>query len=343
MAARVHFHGPLGHSLRSAAALGQSIAEASLARVFKRPQGPGRNWFVQVATRVLKRQLAIAFKMRDVKEARLYLDSLVIAPAAPAVEIRDVVHPQFRGSWFVPGDAHAQRTVLYLHGGGYSFYPRGYAHFIKRVALAASSRTFALDYQLAPEHRFPSQLEEALNGYRWLLENGASPNTLVVVGDSAGANLALALLLAARDSRIPLPALAVAMSPPTGFAGVPRSGEIQHGDWIDERMLKQWVSWFCDSTQLRNPLVSPVYADLRGLPPIYIQAGGAEILYDSVQAFVHHAQKQGADVAFESWENMTHVFQIFAPYVPQSVEALRRIGEVIHARTRGTRTSAASS
>jgi epsilon-lactone hydrolase len=291
----------------------------------------------------LKRQLAIAFKMRDVNEARRYLDSIVITPEAPSVAIRPVAHPQFRGSWFVPEGADAQTIILYLHGGGYSFYPRGYADFIKQVALAANSRTFALNYGLSPEHRFPSQLEDALNGYRWLLGNGASPDTLVVAGDSAGANLALALLLTARDNKIPLPALAVAMSPPTGFENVRQSRGNQHRDWIDERMLKQWVSWFCDSTQLRNPLVSPVYADLRGLPPIYIQAGRAEILYESVQAFVDQARKQVADVAFESWENMTHVFQIFAPYVPQSVEALRRIGEVIHARTRGTRTTAAGS
>ena len=133
-------------------------------------------------------------------------------------------------------------TVLYFHGGGYSFYPRAYANFIALITLAAKSRTFALDYRLSPEHRFPAQLEDALNAYRWLLETGVDPDHLVLAGDSAGGNLALALLLAARDSKLPLPALAIALSPPTDFetnhASIVRN---QDSDWIDKRMLDQWA------------------------------------------------------------------------------------------------------
>ncbi len=105
-------------------------------------------------------------------------------------------------------------TVLYFHGGGYSFYPQAYAHFIALITLAAKSRTFALDYRLSPEHRFPAQLEDALSAYRWLLEQGVDPARLIFAGDSAGGNLTLALLLAARESKLPLPALAIALSPP---------------------------------------------------------------------------------------------------------------------------------
>ena len=243
----------------------------------------------------------------------------------------------------MPQNANEPTTVLYLHGGGYSFYPCGYADFIKQFALAANSRTFALDYRLSPEHRFPAQLEDALHCYRWLLENAASPDALVVAGDSAGGNLTLALLLALRDEKIPPPALAVVLSPATGLEGLRNSVDTdQRRDWIDQRMLEKWVGWFCGPDQLRSPLVSPGYADLRGLPPIYIQAGRAEILYASIQAFVEEARKQGADVRLESWENMTHVFQLFAPHVPQSIEALRRIGEVIRAGT-GEKKDAAGS
>jgi acetyl esterase/lipase len=100
-------------------------------------------------------------------------------------------------------------------------------------------------------------------------------------------------------------------------------------------MLEQWADWFCDSSERRNPLVSPLRADLRGLPPIYVQAGRVEILYDSIQEFADHAQKQGSDVVLESWEGMNHVFQMFGSDSPQSVEALQRIGQVVDITVRG--------
>jgi epsilon-lactone hydrolase len=291
---------------------------------------------MEVGTRILKKQLVVAFKMRDISEARCYLDSFSVTSAPPPVTLRQFVHPQFRGSWFEPDNVNPQATVLYFHGGGYSFYPRAYAHFIAQIALAANCKTFALDYRLSPEHRFPAQLEDALNAYRWLLDEGVPPRAFVVMGDSAGGNLTLALLLAARDAKLPLPALAILLSPPTGLevSGAGNSNG-RTCDWIDRKMLEQWFDWFCDPTQHRNPLVSPVYADLRGLPPIYMQAGRAEILFSTIQAFADRGRDQGADILLDAWEDMTHDFQVFVPYAPQSAEALRRIGEVIHARIRG--------
>ncbi len=349
MTARIHFRGPLRYRLRSAAELSQAIFEASARRAAKGPRLPGWSWFVELATQVLKRQTLAAFQMGDVEEARRYLDSVVISSTALSeVSITPVVKEQFRGGWFadknsagqgVPGQKPAGQneeprvSVLYFHGGGYSFYPRSYANFIALITRAAKSRTFALDYRLSPEHRFPAQLEDALNAYRWLLEDGTDPDRLILAGDSAGGNLTLALLLSARESKLPLPALAVVLSPPTDFeANVTGKGGF---DWIEERMLQQWADWFCDSAERRNPLVSPLWADLRGLPPIYIQAGRAEILYASIQAFADRARKQGADVVFDTWEDMPHDFQMFGLDSPPSVEALRRIGQVIDTGVRG--------
>ena len=336
MVARIHFTGPTRYRVRSAAELGQSILEVSARRMVKGPQRPGWNWFVEVATTMLKRQVRTAFELHDVVEARRYLDSVVIrSPALSAVNIAQVVQEKFRGSWFSPRKGEPRLTVLYLHGGGYSFYPQAYASFIALITLAANSRTFALDYRLAPEHRFPAQLDDALNAYQWLLENGFDPDNLVVAGDSAGGNLTLALLLKARDLRLQLPALAIALSPPTNFENEVLGTE--ESDWIDKRSLLQWRDWFCEPSQRRDPLVSPLRADLRGLPPIYIQAGRAEILYDSIQAFAAHARSQGADVVLESWADMNHDFQIFGFDAPQSAEALRRIGEVIDIQVRKRR------
>ena len=340
MAAQTSSNGSVRYLLRSAAAICQALLEASFRRMLKGPQRPGWNWFMELGTAVLRKRLAIAFRMGDVNEERRFLDSIVFGPSVPEIKISSVVSGQVRGHWFGDGRAEDRATVLYLHGGGYSFYPRGYARFIALLTRALGSRTFAPDYRLTPEHRFPEQLEDALDAYRWLLEGGTGLEKLVLAGDSAGANLALAMLLAARDAKLPLPALAILLSPPTDFEAVPaRAPSDPDADWIAWPMLERWANWFCDAAQRRNPLVSPVRADLRGLPPIYIQAGRAEILYESIQAFAAAARNQGADVVLEAWEEMNHDFQIFAPDVPQSAEAVRRIAEVVEARTQGLQRS----
>lgn len=333
MTARIHFRGPLRYCLRSGAELSQSVLEVSARRALKGPRLPSWSWFVELATQAAKRLTRAAFQMTDVKEARRYLDSIVISsPALSAVSITPVVQEKFRGTWMAGKNTEPNVSVLYFHGGGYSFYPQAYAHFVALITLAAKSRTFALDYRLSPEHRFPAQIEDALSAYCWLLEKGADPDRLIFAGDSAGGNLTLALLLAARESKLPLPALAIALSPPTDFD----PDHIGKGDfdWIEKRMLEQWADWFCDSAQHRNPLVAPLWADLHGLPPIYIQAGRAEILYPSIQAFADRAQKQGADIVLETWEDMTHDFQLFGLDSPPSAEALRRIGQVVDVRVR---------
>jgi epsilon-lactone hydrolase len=312
--------------------------------MFKSSRHPKWNWFTEVGTRLLRRQLSVAFNMRSVNDARGYLDSFSITSPSPAVTVCPVQQPDIRGSWFVPDRAESRVTMLYCHGGGYSFYPRAYTHFIAQIALAAQTKTLALDYRLAPEHRFPAQLEDAFSAYRWLLENGVSPDSLVVAGDSAGGNLALALLLAARNANTPLPALAVVLSPATGFEAAHTSNiSAKNRDWINEEMLERWVNWFCGSSQDRNPLVSPIHADLRGLPTIYIQAGRAETLFATILAFVDRAQGQGVNIIFDAWEHMPHVFQVFSPYVSQSVDALCRIGEVVRSRTQGKGNAEAAS
>lgn len=336
MAARIHFAGPPQYRLRSAAELCRSILQVACRRLFKGPRRPSWNWLVEVGAHMLKRQVATALGMRDVKKARRYLDSVVIgSPALSEVNITPVTQEKFKGKWFTVMNAQAGATVLYLHGGGYSFYPQSYDSFLALIAQAAKARTFALDYRLSPEHRFPAQLDDALHAYRWLLETGVRAGNLVVAGDSGGGNLALALLLRVRDSNFPLPALAVLLSPPTDLETVyPSLASNRETDWIDLPELLQWAEWFCDSSQLRDPLVSPIWADLRGLPPIYIQAGEGEVLYDSIRAFVDRAKSQGADVVLEAWEDMNHVFQIFGPDAPQSADALRRIGEIVDSRVR---------
>jgi acetyl esterase/lipase len=341
---RLKFSGPVRHQAASAALLFQTTAQVCLRRLSHGPRCPTWNLAAELGTELARKRLATAFAMRDPVEGRRYLDSLAMRSSALAkVRLEEKRDGQVKGTWFVPRSVDPRMTVLFLHGGGYSFYPRGYYDNLSaEVALAAGARLFALDYRLSPEHRFPSQLEDAEAAYRWLVECGADPAQLVVAGDSAGGNLTLALLLRLRDGGARLPALAVGLSPATDFtgcgAGAPVESEL---DWITFEMAMCWADWFCDEGQRCHPLVSPLGADLRGLPPIYMQAGGKEILLGGMQEFARRGRQQGVDVALEVWATMNHDFQAFGEQVPEAVEAVARIGEVVASRLRHGRREAA--
>ncbi len=279
----------------------------------------------------MRNHLRAAFSLPDVAEMRRYLDTLVLAPqAALRVKATDVLEPDLRGTWYIPENL-SPVTLLYLHGGGFALYPKdSYAHFIAMIAQAANARTFAVDYRLTPEHRFPAQLDDVRTAYLCLLQNGTDPKNIVVAGDSAGGNLTLVLLCDLRDRNLPLPALGIALSPASEFDTVrPSMTTKDSADWITAEMAISWRDWYCSVDQRSHPLVSPIHANLRGLPPIYLQAGRAEILYDSIAAFAAEAKTQGADLTLESWPSMNHVFQFFGQDAPQSAAALRRIADVI--------------
>ena len=339
---KVQFNCPAQYGMRLASLACWSATNTCLHRTLKGARLPGWNWAIEIGTGILRAHLATAFKLPSVIESRLYMDSVVLNfPALSDVSITPVTSETTRGSWFVPRKAAPTVTLLYFHGGGYSFYPKAHANLSALITLAAQSRTFVLDYRLSPEYRFPAQIEDAHGAYRWLLDNGTNPNELVVGGDSAGGNLAIAFLLLARDLKLPLPKLVFALSPPTDFeAPIESDGSCtslvsnEAYDWLDRTMLLQWADWFCHPNQRQDPYVSPVYADLRDISPIYIQAGRAEILYDSIAAFASLAKRQGANVVLESWADMNHDFQVFGYEAPQSTEALRCLGEVIDQHVR---------
>lgn len=336
MTGKIKFSGPARYRIRATSIIARCSAEVCLRRLLKGPRRPSWNFAVELCTEILKRQLQAAFEMSDLKAARNYLDSLVLdSGISSKVSIANVAEPDFNGSWFIPATADSNVVILYLHGGGYAFYPKSsYDNLTALIALSTNAKTFALDYRLSPEYQFPAQLIDATGCYRWLLSKGVNPSQVVVLGDSAGGNLALALLISLRDSKLPLPALAVCLSPATSFEATALviSEELSEDaelDWINYRMALRWADWYCSPEQRKNPLVSPLNADLHDLCPIYIQAGGAEILLPSIQAFVDHAKNQQADVTLDIWPDMNHDFQMFGDDVPQSAEALTRIGTVV--------------
>ncbi|HZQ70712.1 MAG TPA: alpha/beta hydrolase [Terriglobales bacterium] len=288
---------------------------------------------MELGTGFLRKHLNTAFEMPDINQARRFLDSIELRlPMHDGVKRTPVTQPGFRGEWFELENHSSAATLLYFHGGGYTFYPRSYSFFLQLMTKATQARLLALDYRLAPEHRFPAQLDDAIAAYSWLLNEGTQPEKLIIAGDSAGAHLALGCLLRARDLNLPMPALAIALSPPTDLETDWPSYELNAPyDWIQKPMLNTWADYFCSVSERKNPCISLINANLSNLCPIYIQCGSAEILYDSIQAFGARGQAEGAQITIESWPDMNHVFQLFGPALAQSRQALSQIGKATQA------------
>lgn len=245
-----------------------------------------------------------------------------------------------KGEWTEPSapeHAARERCILYLHGGGYvAMSPRTHRAVTSRLATWSDARLFALDYRLAPEYPFPAALEDALAAWRALIAMGTSPSRMIVAGDSAGGGLALALLLALRDAHDPLPAAAILFSPWTDLAATGDS--IVTNDTADALLSGSWVTsvarHYLADTPATNPLVSPVYANLAGLPPLFIQVGDSEILLDDSRRVAERARKAGVEVVLEIWRGVPHCWQIFAPVLPEGRDALRAASAFIASRLR---------
>lgn len=243
------------------------------------------------------------------------------------------------GEWVTPPNAAPGPALLYIHGGAWIICsPRTHRALVARLAAAAGVRAFSVDYRLAPEHPFPAGLEDCVAAYRGLLAAGVLPHQVVVAGDSAGGNLTLALLLALKARGEPLPAAAVCLSPVTDLAGTGESMRTKAK--VDPILGRLAASGAKDGyTRLQymgdsdpaNPLVSPLYGDLGGLPPLLIHVGEDEILLDDSIRFAQRANAAGVPAQVVVWPGLFHVFQIFGPLVPQAGRSIRQLGAFIRA------------
>ena len=237
--------------------------------------------------------------------------------------------------WLEPDNAVPGRVILYLHGGAYVIgSPTTHRGLAGRIAHVSQARLLLIDYRLAPEHPFPAALDDSLSSYRWLLAKGYSPEHIAIGGDSAGGGLTLATALSLRDNLEKTPAALFLLSPWTDLTF---SGESIRTRSDRDPLLKfgddiSFVNTFANGYPLTHPYISPLFADLHGLPPIFIQVGTEEILYDDSARLEQKARLAGLDVSMETWPGMWHVFQGFAPYVPESKQAIERIGEFIRGR-----------
>jgi acetyl esterase/lipase len=231
--------------------------------------------------------------------------------------------------WFRPEGCDESRVLLYLHGGGYSIGSIDvHREPVSRMCIAAGVRGLVPEYRLAPEHPFPSQLEDAIASYRWLLETGLSPERIVIAGESAGGGLTISTLVSLRDAQVPLPAAAVCVSP---WVDLEMRGETMNSnaryDYVSRQVLRDYARRFVGKHDLRNPLAAPVHADLRGLPPLLIMAGGAEVLLDDSRTLAGRARAAGLQVTFEIEPDMIHAWPLFGRAFARSQASIERIGD----------------
>jgi monoterpene epsilon-lactone hydrolase len=235
------------------------------------------------------------------------------------------------GEWIVPADASDDRAILYFHGGGFRIGSvTSHRELIAQIADAGGCRVLAINYRLAPEHRFPAALEDALAAYRYMLDQGLKAENIAFAGDSAGGNLALAAMLALRG-RESLPAAAVLMSPWTDLAATGASYESRaKADPIHQRamILALAKNYLGEEGDPYDPLASPLYAQLAGLPPLLIQTGDRETVLDDSTMLADTARAAGVDVELEIWDGMIHVFQMF-PEIPQARKAIASIAKFL--------------
>jgi monoterpene epsilon-lactone hydrolase len=251
-------------------------------------------------------------------------------PAIAGVTHRPAEAGGVPAEWTTPDGVETVGTLLYLHGGAYT---QGsiatHRRLVAVLALAAGVRALSIGYRLAPEHPFPAAVDDAVAAYRWLVSDGdESPDRVIIAGDSAGGGLAFATLLALRDSGTTLPAGAFGISPWTDLAGTGESLTTRKDEdpMIDPDSIDETVAMYLPEGDRRQPLVSPLYGDLVGLPPLLIHVGGAEVLYDDAVRMAEAARQAGVEVEFADWDGAFHVWHMVAGMVPEADEAVAAAG-----------------
>lgn len=236
--------------------------------------------------------------------------------------------------WLIPASTCESAAILYLHGGGGVVgLSNSERWMVAHLSKACQLRSLLPDYRLAPENPFPAGLEDCLAVYQWMISNGFSPNKIAIAGSSAGGYLTISLLLALREANQPLPAAAVCISPntdPTCSGASIRKNRFRDA-LLSPRYLRTMMKLYAGSHDLSDPILSPLHADLRSLPPMLIQVGEDEILLDDSIRFSDCAKAAGVDITLEIWPQMWHVWHICVPDLPEANHAIELIARYLHA------------
>ena len=324
----IKFSGPFAYRCKSFCALNRIAISTYFQHAMGRKMAPDWDAQTEIGIRFVRHQFTVAMKHRDMARGRQLFDSLQLETD----DTYDVLQEHSnapKGTWYTPKARHSGATLLYLHGGGYSFHGGVSKRFAAMLAHRIGARVFAPDYRLTPEHPHPAQMEDALAAWKMVAQ--ATPaDQIVIIGDSAGGHMALMLLQHLRERSMAQPALCIGLCPWTDIGD--RGESLRANDRFDlvqGWMALQFGAWLDPDGRFGRTALSPITYDYAGLAPIYLQAGGREVLRDMIVDFADQQKAKGADVTLDLWLDMPHVFQAYDRTKSSSTEALARLSEVI--------------
>ena len=322
--------------LAEVAAISLGTAAATLVRRAARgPLRPGWDRRIDIS-RAVMRAVLMRSKRRGIPWMRAAQAALPAnVPLAEQVEFRPETLGGVPCEWCTPRGRTPERTIVYFHGGGFVIGSvAGYRDLLSRLALGADARVLGVDYRLAPEHPFPAQLEDCLSATRALLAGGVDVRRVSVAGDSAGGSLAVATLCALRDAGAALPAAAALICPWTEpFAAGGSMDSNAPFDFGDRELLAGWAQATIGTGDPADPRFTVGNAKLAGLPPLLVQVGSVEVLYDQVERFVASARSAGVETALEVLPEMFHDVHLQAALLPEGAAALAAVASFLRART----------
>lgn len=290
-----------------------------------------RHWF-----RLKARRESITFDTSiPALRAQVEKSGVIFGKLPPDIAVDSFNLGSMSLEWIRPRDDAGGSAMLYFHGGGYVMGShRSHRAAVAKFVAGSGVPALVFDYRLAPEHPFPAALDDALAAWEWLLARGQDPARAVFAGDSAGGGLLLAALLALRDKGRPLPAAAVALSPWTDLTSSGPS--YQESDPLaPDGCWEVFSRYYAGERDRREPLISPLFGDLQGLPPLLLHAGGAEIMRDDAISFAAKARAAGVEVRLELGEGMFHCYPAVAPLFPEATAALADCCAFIRQHARG--------
>jgi acetyl esterase/lipase len=286
----------------------------------------------------VRRTTRAFFKTIDAEKANvrvmrgLFHTSANVLWTARKVKVERARVNGLNSEWLNPKGSPDDKLLLYLHGGAYIMGNCAtHRQMVSYIAKYSGIKALLPEYRLAPEHQFPAAIEDAVGLYRSLLADGYAAENIVIAGDSAGGGLTMATLLSLRDAGDPLPAAVCLLSPWLDLAstGESMTTRAKKDPWFQPKDMPIVAAYYCNDDELKNPLASPVYADLSGLPPLYIQVGQDEILLSDSTRAAEKVKAAGGKVEIEIWPGMWHVFQAFLHQVPESKKAVKKIGAYV--------------
>lgn len=286
---------------------------------------------MEIGIRFWRHQFTRAMNQTDMAEGRRIFDSLQTeTDDIYKVAVEECGHPP--GKWFHPRSPKSAATLLYFHGGGYTFNGPLSDRFAAMLAHHCKARLFAPDYRLTPEHPHPAQAEDALAAWRYVTAD-VPARKIVVMGESAGGHMALMLLQTLKDAGLEQPALCIGLCPWTDIGARGQSlHENDRCDMVQGWMALQFGRWLDPDSTFGREALSPISYNYAGLAPLYLQAGGREILRDMIRDFATLQRRNGADIMLDLWQDMPHVFQAYDSFKPSAGQALKRIDQAIEMR-----------